>query len=472
MTPSAITALQDELVEILGERGVSSDLRTRERASVDEATMSPIISEQLPLGLAELVAYPADADQISAVLAAAYRHRMPVTPRGKGTGNYGQGIPLSGGLVLDTSRARAITDVSQGLITSEAGASMVALEQAASATGQQLWMYPSTAQSTVGGFLSGGSGGTGSIVHGSNWGGFVQALDVALPAQEPTLIHVEEEDAQTFVHTYGTAGVIARATVRLEPAQEWRSVYATFPDLPGALAALRELSKLEPAPRLVSADPPEISSHLPADPAIDPARASLRAILDLATVATASQIISGLGGAVSDVREGAQPAVKVSMLSYNHPIWWLKKNSPDQVWFHVEVGGDALIDRLQEVLAVYPGGLLHAEAAHLFPIGMLTAPYVSADAVYSGYPKLNALGVHVHSPHQWYVDHDIDRVVELKRRTDPEGILNPGKLGAPPSLAVGDSTASAQPTQPTQRTQPTQPTGTIFDPGVVGGAVQ
>jgi len=464
MTSSSITALHAELVELLGERGVSLDLRTRERASVDEATMSPIISEQLPLGLADLVAYPADADQIAAVLAAAYRHRVPVTPRGKGTGNYGQGIPLSGGLVLDTTRARAIVDVSDGLITSESGATMVALEQAANAAGQQLWMYPSTAQSTVGGFLSGGSGGTGSIVHGSNWNGFVQALDVAVPGPEPTLIHVEEEDAQTFVHTYGTAGVIARATVRLEPAQEWRSVYATFPDLPGALGALRELARLEPKPRLVSADPPEISRHLPADAAIDPARASLRAILDLSTVAAASEIVAGCGGVVSDVREGAQPAVKVSMLSYNHPVWWLKKNSPDEVWFHVEVGGEALIDRLDEVEAVYPGGHLHAEAAHLFPIGMLAAPYVSAEAVYAGYPKLKALGVHVHSPHQWYVDHDIARVVELKRQTDPEGILNPGKLGAPPELAVGDSTASAQPAAPASA-------GTIFDPGVASGAV-
>ena len=49
--------------------------------------MSPILSEQLPLGLADLVAYPADAEQIAAVVAAATRHRVPVTARGKGTGN-------------------------------------------------------------------------------------------------------------------------------------------------------------------------------------------------------------------------------------------------------------------------------------------------------------------------------------------------------------------------------------------------
>ena len=442
---TAIDALHHDLIELVGDSGVSRELRTRERASVDGATLSPIISEQLPLGLADLVAYPADAEQISAVLAAACRHGVPVTPRGKGTGNYGQGIPMHGGLVLDMSRARAIVTVQDGLITAEAGATMNALEQAANRAGQQLWMYPSTAQSTIGGFLSGGSGGTGSITHGSNWMGFVTALDVALPADAPTLIHVEGDEAQTFVHTYGTAGVIARASVRLEPLQEWRSLYAAFDDFAAAQAVLRDLSAMTPAPRLVSADPAAIAAKLPEDPAISADRASLRAILDFPTLSQATQTIEQAGGVVTDVRDGARHTLKLSMLSYNHPIFWLQRNSPDETWFHVEVGGEALIDRLEEVLAVYPGSLLHIEAAHQAPIGMLTAPYRSAPEVYAGYPALQALGVRVHSPHQWYVDHGIEDLIALKARTDPTGMLNPGKVGAPATVAIGDSTASAQP---------------------------
>lgn len=443
-TPEAVAALRAELVATLGERGVSDDERTRARASVDEATMSPILSEQLPLGLADLVAYPADADQIAQVVAAASRHGVPVTTRGKGTGNYGQGIPLRGGLVLDTSRARAVLEVGDGWVTAEAGASMVALEQAANAAGQQLWMYPSTAQSTVGGFLSGGSGGTGSITHGSNWEGFVTALDVALPG-ETALRHVEGEEAQTFVHTYGTAGVIARATVRLEPLQDWRAVYASFGDFGGALSAVRTLRGITPAPRLASADLPFVADRLPADPAIVKGTSSLRAIVDAETLDEVTALVEAAGGTVTAVREGAQQTLKVSMLSYNHPIWWLKKNEPDTVYFHVEVGGEALIDAIDEVQAVYPGGMLHIEAAHLFPIGMLTAPYTGADDVYAGYPRLQELGVRVHSPHQYYVDHGVEELLALKATTDPDGLLNPGKLGTPEGLSVGDATASAQP---------------------------
>jgi FAD/FMN-containing dehydrogenase len=426
-TTTHLAALEAELTELLGPRGVSSDLRTRERASVDGARMSPIISELLPLGLADLVALPSDAEQIGQVVALAVRHGIPVTPRGKGTGNYGQAIPMPGGLVLDLSRCRAIVEVGDGWITAEAGTPMVALEQAARETGQQLWMYPSTAQSSIGGFLSGGSGGTGTIKHGSNDMGFVVALDVVHATGSPDLVHVEGDEARGYVHNYGTAGVIARATVRLEPLQDWRGLYASFPDFTSALSVLREIGRLDPAPRLVSADTPEITAALPEDPAFPEGRSSLRSILDPAALNAAIALIEGAGGRIEDVREGPQTSVKISILSYNHPIEWLQKTAPG-VYFHVEVGGHALVERIDEVHAVYPGGLLHIEAGHTVPIGMLAGVYESPEQVYAGIAKLNELGVGVHNPHQWNVDFELARTIELARRTDPNGLLNPGKL--------------------------------------------
>jgi FAD/FMN-containing dehydrogenase len=354
---------------------------------------------------------------------------VPVTPRGKGTGNYGQAIPMAGGLVLDMSRARAVVKVGDGFVTAEAGAPMVALERAAGATGQQLWMYPSTAQSSIGGFLSGGSGGTGTIAHGSNDAGFVLALDVVHATGSPELVHVEGEEAMRFVHNYGTAGVIARATVRLEPLQDWRGVYASFPDFRGALSVLREIGRLAPLPRLVSADTPEVTATLPEDPALPEGRASLRVIADAATVDAVRALVEGAGGRVEDVREGAQVPLALSVLSYNHPIEWLQKSAPG-VYFHVEVGGDALVERIDEVHAVYEGGLLHIEAGHTVPIGMLAGVYRSPEQVYAGIAALNAIGVGVHNPHQWNVDFQLGRTLETAATTDPQGLLNPGKLNA------------------------------------------
>ncbi len=425
--PGALSALEAELRLLLGDRGVSAELAAREKASVDGSRLSPVISAQLPLGLADLVAFPASAEEIAATVAAAVRHGVPVTPRGKGTGNYGQAIPMAGGLVLDVSRARAITEVGDGVITAEAGATMVSLEQAANKTGQQILMYPSTAQSSLGGFLAGGSGGTGSIKHGSNSMGFVAALDVVHAAPDATLVHVEGEEAQPYVHNYGTAGIIARATVRLEPLQDWRGFFASFDTFEQALSLIRPFADLEPTPRLVSADLPTLANALPADPGIAKDRVSLRAILDVATLAEATALVEAAGGRIEDVREGAQTSMKISMMSYNHPIEWLQKAYPD-TYFHVEVSGDALVDRIDEVHAVYPGGMLHIESQHGRPIGMLAGVYESAEAVYAGFDKLAALGVGYHNPHQWFVDFEPDRTRDLARTTDPRGLLNPGKL--------------------------------------------
>lgn len=420
-------ALEAALTAALGARGVSSDLRQREKASVDGARMSPIIAELLPLGVADLVAFPADAQQIADVVGIAVAHGAAVTPRGKGTGNYGQAIPMPGGLVLDTSRARAVIEVGDGWITAEAGAPMAALEQAARQHGQQLWMYPSTVHSSLGGFISGGSGGTGSIAHGSNHEGFVLALDVVTPASCGTLVHVEGEEALGYVHNYGTAGIIARATVRLEPLADWRGLYASFDDFSGPLSVLQELAALNPQPRLVSADDPHVSAQLPPDDAFPEGRSSLRTIIDAALVDEATAIITAAGGRIEDVREGPQVSAAISVLSYNHPIEWLQKSEPG-VYFHVEVGGDALIDRHDEVMAVYPGAHLHIEATALRPIGMLAGVYESPEQVADGIVALTELGVGVHSPHQWNVDFRLDETVALARTTDPTGLLNPGKL--------------------------------------------
>ncbi len=438
-TTPDLSGLVAELAELLGERGVSVDLATRERASVDGCRLSPVISAKLPLGLADAVAYPATAEQIAQVVAAAVRHGVPITPRGKGTGNYGQGIPMAGGLVLDLSRARTIVEVGDGFVTADAGAVMAMIENQAWSAGQQLLMYPSTAQSTLGGFLSGGSGGTGSIAHGVIAGGpFVIALDVVHAKGDAELVHVEGAAAQPYLHNYGTAGIIARATVRLEPLQEWRAFYASFDDFAQALSILRDVGDLEPTPRLVSADLATLADALPANTGIPKGRASLRAILDAGAVAAASALVESAGGVVEEVREGAQEIMRLSMISYNHPIEWLQKAYPG-TYFHVEVGGDALVERIDEVHAVYPGGMLHIEAQKGRPIGMLAGEYESEEAVVAGFAALAELGVNTHNPHQWYVDVEIERTRALKAETDPLALLNPGKLPAPTPETAGSN---------------------------------
>ncbi|QGW25670.1 FAD-binding oxidoreductase [Dietzia sp. DQ12-45-1b] len=436
VTPPVATApdvggLVEDLTALLGPDLVLTDDRSLDKASQDGSYLSPILRAQWPIGRPEVVVRPTSVDQVPAVVRAAVRRGVPITSRGKGTGNYGQVVPLHGGLVLDLTALRGIdhVDPEAGTVTAEAGVRMMSLEKRLARDGSQLWMYPSTVQSTLGGFLAGGSAGTGTIVHGRNHEGFVEALDVVYAHPDAEIVHLEGDDAQPFVHTYGVAGIIVRATVRIEPLQDWRCVYASFDDHHDAFSVVPRIHRLDPAPRLCSADGAHVAGCLPPDEAIPPGRASLRAIVDASVVDRVSALVTEAGGVVEAVRSGVNESIKVSTLSYNHPTHWLQKAEPD-TWFHMECQGDALVERLDEVEAVYPGGTLHLEAGHGRMFGMLNGHYTDPDAAYAGVPVLEELGVTVHSPHQYRVDHGTEQVRALAARTDPYGLLNPGRWGA------------------------------------------
>ncbi len=61
---------------------------------------SPVLKNRLDAVTGDLIVTPKNEAEVRRVLAACHRHGVPVTPRGTGTGNYGQAMPLSGGVVL------------------------------------------------------------------------------------------------------------------------------------------------------------------------------------------------------------------------------------------------------------------------------------------------------------------------------------------------------------------------------------
>ena len=138
-----VAGLVDDLLDLLGPDAVHTDDRSLDKASVDGSYLSPILRAQWPIGRPEVVCRPTDVEQVPAVVRAAVRRRVPITSRGKGTGNYGQVVPLHGGLVLDLTALRGVdhVDTEAGVVTAEAGVRMLTLEKRlASHHGSQLWM--------------------------------------------------------------------------------------------------------------------------------------------------------------------------------------------------------------------------------------------------------------------------------------------------------------------------------------------
>lgn len=422
-------ALADRLRAELGEPAVSTEPELVTKVSSDWSRMSPVLAEKVPKGrfLADVVVRPETAAQVPVLLRLAYEADVPVSPRGAGTGNYGQLTPFDGGIMLDL-RALDGVEVGDGVVTAEPGAKLTAIDTAGRAAGRDIWMFPSTKGSSIGGFLGGGSAGTGTIEHGTNMDGWVTSLDVAPMDGSGQTFTVTGEEITPYLHAYGVSGIIVSATVQTDPAREWVAIYAAFDDYASLVTAHRGLLGLPELPRLASADEPALVPTLPADVALDDARYSLRVIATASSAPDVEALVTASGGDVVAVLEDYASTDKLSSMSYNHPIYYWQQEVGEPTCFHLETGGLPLWENPEAVRATLPNVRLHLELMGKGPAAMVVADYVSEEQVLRGIVDLEKVGLGVHSPHQWYVDRNVELVQATAARTDPKGLLNPGKL--------------------------------------------
>src|ERR1700743_604953 len=178
---------------------------------------SPVLKRELEGVTADVVVSPTSEAEVQAVLAAAYKLGIPVTPRGAGTGNYGQAMPLLGGVLMNLAEMNKIRSIERGRVVCEPGALLIDIDRAAKASAQELRMFSSThATASVAGFVAGGSGGVGSIT----WGGLrdfgnVLRLRVLTLEENPRALELTGEDLHKAVHAYGTNGVITEVEMPL-----------------------------------------------------------------------------------------------------------------------------------------------------------------------------------------------------------------------------------------------------------------
>ena len=220
--------------------GVSSTVDERQirQKSHDFHWYSPILTPQLQSCLAEVVVAPKSEAEIAAIVTAAVRHRVPLTLRGGGTGNYGQSVPLKGGAVVDMTGFNQVLAVEPGRIRVQSGIVIGAALEAALATGQQLMMYPSTMRSaTIGGYLGGGFAGIGSVRHGIiRDSGMIQALKIMTIEETPRILTLAGDDVGFVFHSWGTTGIMLEAELKLVPAETWIDCIATFPSYGDVIA--------------------------------------------------------------------------------------------------------------------------------------------------------------------------------------------------------------------------------------------
>jgi glycolate oxidase len=203
-------------------------------------------------GTPAAVMRPTDADQVQEIVRWAAVHRVPIVPRGAGSGLSGGSSAVTGGIVLSLERMRAIEiDVDTRVAVVEPGAFNAEVKAAAAEHG--LW-YPPDPSSfeicSIGGNIATNAGGLCCVKYGVTTD-YVLGLDVVLADGTKIVLGGKRiKDVaglslmKLFVGSEGTLGVITRAILRLIPAQPVRStLVASFPSVKAAAETVVEVGR-------------------------------------------------------------------------------------------------------------------------------------------------------------------------------------------------------------------------------------
>ena len=194
-------------------------------------------------GIPLAVVRPRNTAEVQTTIRWAAEHRVPVVPRGAGTGLSGGSSAVSGGIVLSLERLHSIEiDVAARVAVVDAGAFNAEVKAAAAQHG--LWYPPDPSSyeiSSIGGNIATNAGGLCCVKYGVTTD-YVLGLDVVLA--DGTLITLGGKRIKDvaglsllklFVGSGGTLGIITSAILRLIPVQGPRStLVAYFPTVQAA----------------------------------------------------------------------------------------------------------------------------------------------------------------------------------------------------------------------------------------------
>jgi glycolate oxidase subunit GlcD len=416
----------------------------------------------------QAVAFPGNAAEVQALLALCQAQRIPVTPRGRGTGTAGGSIPEAGGVALSMERMRRLVSVDPAnrVIVAEPGVLNQEVQDAARMHG---YFWPpdpsSAAYCSVGGNIATNAGGPHAVKYGVTRD---HVLGLKAVTAKGELIRtgsyttkgvVGYDLTRLIVGSEGTLAVVVEATLKLSPLPEATAgIVAHFRDAGScaqAVVAIMAQPRVPSALEFLDAGSLELirgrhHSLLPGDS---------RAMLMIEVDGGRSEV----GGAVDAVLAACRNPglLRAEPAADSQALWKVRKAlspllrdiAPKKINEDVAVP----VSRLPELL----DGLKHFSARHRVTnvnfghagngnihVNLLVNPDDpeemgrAARCLDEVFDRVLALGGTISGEHgvgiekRAFVGREIDPVTlalmrEIKRVFDPHGILNPGKVFPP-----------------------------------------
>lgn len=440
----SIAAFRAELGDIHQE----DNPRIVQQRSRDHYWYSPVLKAKLDHVTAEVVVSPRSNEDVKTVLRAAYKHGIAITPRGAGTGNYGQAMPLSGGAMLNLMHMDKVLEIRKDRVRAQAGAVLEKLDhETREAVGGELRFHPSTYRmASLGGFIAGGSGGVGSI----RWGGLralgsILGLKIITCEEEPRELDLVGEDILKVAHAYGTNGIIVEAEMPLTEAHDWIDVMVWFDDFIEAaqfseLLARQDgilLKELSPCAAPIAQD--YFNRH---KPYVREGQSVVLIMVAPVSVEALALFVSHRKGEIlyrSDKasEEERKRLPPIYELAWNHTTLRALKVDPTITYLQTRY---PTIEHVKKIVDLLGDELpMHIEMTRqdgfIVYSGLPMVRYTTEERLEEIIRIHEENGCDVFNPHRYTLEEGgmkrtDQKQLAFKREADPKGILNPGKMVA------------------------------------------